>query len=83
LGPSWTEGSRDGEDRVACPDLLTDARFVTSGARSTNRDIIMEVIMPVTQQKTSAEWIKLLNDAGVPTRRFSRRSVTPRNRSQI
>jgi crotonobetainyl-CoA:carnitine CoA-transferase CaiB-like acyl-CoA transferase len=26
----------------------------------------MEVIMPVTRQKTSAEWIKLLNDAGVP-----------------
>jgi len=24
------------------------------------------VIMPVTRQKTSAEWIKLLNDAGVP-----------------
>ena len=48
------------------PDLMTDARFATSKARSTNRDTIMEVIMPVTRQKTSAEWIKLLNDAGVP-----------------
>ena len=48
------------------PDLLTDPRFSTSKARSTNRDTIMEVIMPVTRQKTSAEWIKLLNDAGVP-----------------
>ena len=35
-------------------------------ARSTNRDVIMEVLMPVTRQKTSAEWITLLNDAGVP-----------------
>jgi formyl-CoA transferase len=26
----------------------------------------MEVLMPVTRQKTSAEWIKLLNEAGVP-----------------
>jgi formyl-CoA transferase len=26
----------------------------------------MQVIMPVTRQKPSAEWIKLLNDAGVP-----------------
>ena len=48
------------------PDLLTDPRFATSKARSTNRDVIMEVLMPVTRQKTSAEWITLLNEAGVP-----------------
>jgi formyl-CoA transferase len=48
------------------PDLLTDARFSTSRARSNNRDEIMEVIMPVTRQKTSAEWIKVMNEAGVP-----------------
>jgi formyl-CoA transferase len=48
------------------PDLLTDARFATSSARSKNRDTLMEVLMPVTRQKTSAEWIGLLNEAGVP-----------------
>ena len=48
------------------PDLLTDARFATSRARSTNRDAIMEVLMPVTRKKTSAEWIEILNRAGVP-----------------
>ena len=48
------------------PDLLTDARFATSRARSTNRDEIMEVLMPVTRKKTSAEWIEILNRAGVP-----------------
>jgi formyl-CoA transferase len=47
-------------------DLITDARFATSRARSTNRDEIMEVLMPVTRQKTSEEWVKLLNEAGVP-----------------
>jgi len=47
-------------------DLLTDARFSTSRARSKNRDEIMRVLMPVTRQKTSAEWIKLMNEAGVP-----------------
>jgi formyl-CoA transferase len=26
----------------------------------------MDVLMPVTRQKTSAEWIRLLNEAGVP-----------------
>ncbi|PYM12800.1 MAG: formyl-CoA transferase, partial [Candidatus Rokuibacteriota bacterium] len=48
------------------PDLITDPRFATSKARSTNRDVIMDVLMPVTRQKSSAEWIRLLNDAGVP-----------------
>jgi crotonobetainyl-CoA:carnitine CoA-transferase CaiB-like acyl-CoA transferase len=48
------------------PDLLTDARFATSRARSSNRDAIMEVLMPVTRKKTSAEWIEILNRAGVP-----------------
>ncbi len=47
-------------------DLLTDRRFATSKARSDNRDELMQMLMPVTRQKTSVEWIKLLNDAGVP-----------------
>jgi formyl-CoA transferase len=47
-------------------DLITDPRFSTSRARSTNRHEIMEVLMPVTRQKTSAEWIDILNAAGVP-----------------
>jgi len=47
-------------------DLITDPRFSTSRARSMNRDEIMEVLMPVTRQKTSAEWINILNAASVP-----------------
>ena len=47
-------------------DLMTDTRFSTSRARSDNREVIMEVLMPVTRQKTSQEWIDILNDAGVP-----------------
>jgi len=48
------------------PDLLTDSRFSTSKARSANRATLMEVLMPVTRRRTSAEWIALLNEAGVP-----------------
>src|SRR5690349_23016541 len=48
------------------PDLRTDPRFATSKARSENRDLLMEMLMPVTRQKPSAEWVRLLNDAGVP-----------------
>ena len=47
-------------------DLRTDERFATARARSKNRDQMMEVLMPVTRQRTSAEWIAILNDAGVP-----------------
>ncbi|HKZ06321.1 MAG TPA: CoA transferase [Methylomirabilota bacterium] len=48
------------------PDLRTDARFATARARSKNRDEMMEILIPVTRQKTSAEWIAILNEAGVP-----------------
>jgi formyl-CoA transferase len=51
---------------IARADLLTDPRFSTPKARSANRDTLMEVLKPVTRQKTSAEWIRLLNEAGVP-----------------
>ncbi|MGQ4808175.1 Acetyl-CoA:oxalate CoA-transferase [Candidatus Entotheonellaceae bacterium PAL068K] len=47
-------------------DLITDSRFATPEARSDNRDELMDVLMPVTRQKTSEEWIKLINEAGVP-----------------
>jgi formyl-CoA transferase len=51
---------------IARTDLLTDERFSTAKARSKHRDTLMEVLMPVTRKKPSAEWITLLNDAGVP-----------------
>jgi len=48
------------------PDLRSDPRFATPRARSEHRDLLMEVLMPVTRRKPSAEWIQILNDAGVP-----------------
>jgi crotonobetainyl-CoA:carnitine CoA-transferase CaiB-like acyl-CoA transferase len=48
------------------PDLITDPRFATSKARSDNRDVLADVLNPVTRQRASADWIKILNDAGVP-----------------
>jgi formyl-CoA transferase len=51
---------------IARPDLRTDARFATAKARSDNRDVLMDTFMPITRQKSSAEWITILNDAGVP-----------------
>jgi len=48
------------------PDLVTDPRFATSKTRSDNRDVLTDVLNPVTRQRASADWIKILNDAGVP-----------------
>jgi formyl-CoA transferase len=47
-------------------DLTTDERYATSSARSRNRDELNEVIASETRKKPSEEWIKLLNEAGVP-----------------
>jgi len=53
-------------DLIERTDLKTDPRFATPKARSANRDVLTEILMPITRQKTSAEWVRLLNDAGVP-----------------
>jgi crotonobetainyl-CoA:carnitine CoA-transferase CaiB-like acyl-CoA transferase len=47
--------------------LETDPRFATDTARSTNRKAINEIISNTTKQKSSREWIELLNVAGVPS----------------
>ena len=47
-------------------DLITDEQFSTSRARYANRELMNDTINSITRQKPSEEWIKLLNDAGVP-----------------
>ncbi len=49
-----------GDDRMLGED------FKTPEARSKNRDAMNALINEHTRQKTSDEWIKLLNEAGVP-----------------
>src|SRR5688572_30003966 len=48
------------------PDYLTDERFATSKARQKNRDTLNALIDVETRKKNSADWIDILNDAGVP-----------------
>jgi len=48
------------------PDYLTDERFATSKARQKNRDTLNALIDVETRKKNSADWIAILNDAGVP-----------------
>jgi crotonobetainyl-CoA:carnitine CoA-transferase CaiB-like acyl-CoA transferase len=46
--------------------LVDDPAFATDAARSKNRAALNAAISEVTRHKSSADWIGLLNEAGVP-----------------
>jgi glutaryl-CoA transferase len=71
----------DGEVIVACgndnlfrkfceaagkPELASDARFATNGKRVENRTELTRLIQDFFVKKTTAEWLTLLEAAGVP-----------------
>ena len=53
-------------EALKAPELLTDERFATDKSRAKNRDAINEKIDQLVAGYSSADLIKLLNDAGVP-----------------
>jgi formyl-CoA transferase len=46
--------------------LAKDPRFATNAARVTNRDALDELLEPIRMKRTTAEWVKALEAAGVP-----------------
>jgi crotonobetainyl-CoA:carnitine CoA-transferase CaiB-like acyl-CoA transferase len=73
--------SSDGEVIVACgndnlfrkfceaaghPELAEDPRFATNGKRVENRNELTRLIQDIFGGKTTAEWLVLLESAGVP-----------------
>ncbi len=53
-------------DAAGCPELAQDARFVTNGKRVENRAEMTRLIQAIFAKKTTAEWLALLEAAGVP-----------------
>ena len=53
-------------DAAGCSELAQDPRFVTNGKRVENRAEITRLINAVMRKKTTAEWLELLEAAGVP-----------------
>jgi formyl-CoA transferase len=53
-------------EAAGATDLLSDPHHATSELRSRNRKTLNEGISRVTKTETSAHWVTLLNDAGVP-----------------
>jgi len=49
------------------PDLMEHPDYKSAALRSKNRDAINAVIEAITVNKTSAEWITLFNDIGLPS----------------
>jgi crotonobetainyl-CoA:carnitine CoA-transferase CaiB-like acyl-CoA transferase len=53
-------------DAAGCPELARDPRFATNGKRVENRAEIARLIQEFFLKKTTAEWLELLEAAGVP-----------------
>ena len=56
-------------DLISRPELATDPRFQERETRKRNRDELNAELEEALAAKTSAEWEKLLNQAGVPAGR--------------
>lgn len=51
---------------IEAPDLLTNSDYVTIALRSKNRDALNAAIGSHMAKRSTSEWVKVLNDAGVP-----------------
>jgi crotonobetainyl-CoA:carnitine CoA-transferase CaiB-like acyl-CoA transferase len=48
-------------------DLVADPRFGSNADRITNRGALHEELFPIFRSRTAAEWVALLEAAGIPT----------------
>ncbi|MGI8553796.1 MAG: CaiB/BaiF CoA transferase family protein [Dehalococcoidia bacterium] len=61
----------DRQFRIFCnlagrPELADDPRFITNTERLANRDELIPTVQSLIAGRPAAEWLTLLNDAGVP-----------------
>lgn len=47
-------------------DLISDPRFGSNADRITNRDALHEELFPIFRSRDAAEWVALLDGAGIP-----------------
>jgi CoA:oxalate CoA-transferase len=48
------------------PDLAADERFRTNPSRTAHRDLLESLLREITQRRTTAEWVALLETHGLP-----------------
>jgi crotonobetainyl-CoA:carnitine CoA-transferase CaiB-like acyl-CoA transferase len=51
---------------AGCPALAADRRFKTNADRVANRNALIPMLRPVLAARNTAEWVELLDAAGVP-----------------
>lgn len=51
---------------IGAPELATDPRFLDAKLREKNRQVMNAAIDAATRHKSAAEWVEILNAAGVP-----------------
>ncbi|KEQ75728.1 formyl-coenzyme A transferase [Aureobasidium namibiae CBS 147.97] len=53
-------------DRLQKPEWKDDPKFVTNANRVENRDLLEELITTITKQKTTQQWLDVLEGSGMP-----------------
>lgn len=53
-------------DSVGKPDLADDPRFLTQALRARNQAELLEILAPLLLTRSAADWLKDLDDRGVP-----------------
>jgi crotonobetainyl-CoA:carnitine CoA-transferase CaiB-like acyl-CoA transferase len=53
-------------EAIGRPDLPDDPRFASARSRFAHREELNAIVAERLRQRTTAEWVRLLNDAGVP-----------------
>jgi crotonobetainyl-CoA:carnitine CoA-transferase CaiB-like acyl-CoA transferase len=53
-------------EALEAPDLPDDARFATNADRMRNLDVLTATLTPIFKHRSSAEWLRRLEEAGVP-----------------
>lgn len=53
-------------DKLNHPEWNSDPRFTSNNLRVKNREVIDKLIEDVTKQKTTQEWLDILDGSGLP-----------------
>ena len=51
---------------IGAPDLNDEPRFSSNAVRIQNREALAEILNDIVRHKTTAEWLKIFEDGGVP-----------------
>lgn len=51
---------------IGHPELVDQEQFINNDKRTKNHDVLYQVLCDILKEKTTAEWIQILDSAGIP-----------------